>query len=312
VLDKCSCLSACFFCLLVMTQSSATAKTVQISIAGGSLIQGELLVKKTDYLVLDIGYDVLSIPLDKVSKITALENKEAVSISQGLYIQSSGRRELSVQQNIQRSAESVVKIHTPIGLGSGFIIHPDGYVVTNFHVIEGEHKITITLFKNEAQGLRKILFENVRIVASDPYSDLALLKIEEQHNQQLIPLPITTQKQTNQGETVFSIGSPLGLDRSVGQGIVSMPNRQISGRLYIQSTVQTNPGNSGGPLFNLYGEVVGVTNMKIASIGIEGLNFAIPARILKYFLDNTDAYAFDVKNPNAGFRYFQVPSINPQ
>ncbi|MFK5985394.1 MAG: trypsin-like peptidase domain-containing protein [Pseudomonadota bacterium] len=304
------------FLLLLGLPLIVLAKTIKVDLSSGAIIQGQLLVEKTDSLIIDIGYDVISIPLDKV-KNTSYKNTlnspdKTILKAKGLYFESAEKKEHSVEKNVLRRAESVVKIHTPIGLGSGFIIRDDGYVVTNFHVIEGEHKITITLFKTEAQGLRKILFTNVRIVATDPYSDLALLKIEDKHSHKLIPLPLNQQNLSTQGQTVFSIGSPLGFDRTVGQGIISMPNRQISGHLYIQSTVQTNPGNSGGPLFNLQGEVIGVINMKIASIGIEGLNFAIPVRVLKYFLDNADAYAFDVKNPNTGFRYFQMPTASPK
>jgi serine protease Do len=77
--------------------------------------------------------------------------------------------------------------------------------------------------------------------------------------------------------------------------------------MYIQTTTQINPGNSGGPLFNLKGEVVGVNNMKIVAPGAEGLGFAIPSTILKMFLRNRDAFAFDPANPNAGFRYNRPP-----
>ena len=80
----------------------------------------------------------------------------------------------------------------------------------------------------------------------------------------------------------------------------------------MQTTTQINPGNSGGPLFNMRGEVVGVNNMKIAAIGAEGLGFSISLRVLKSFLDNLDAYAFDPRNPNTGFRYLSPPEINPE
>ncbi|MGB0744512.1 MAG: trypsin-like peptidase domain-containing protein, partial [Opitutales bacterium] len=92
-------------------------------------------------------------------------------------------------------------------------------------------------------------------------------------------------------------------------GIISVANRVIGGRLYLQTTTQINPGNSGGPLFNLKGEVVGVNNMKIAAVGAEGLGFSISSRTLKSFLDNLEAYAFDPRNPNSGFRYLNPPSI---
>ena len=110
-----------------------------------------------------------------------------------------------------------------------------------------------------------------------------------------------------QGQPVFAIGAPLGLERSVSQGIISLKNRLENGRMYIQTTTQINPGNSGGPLFNLRGEVVGVNNMKIVAAGAEGLGFAIPGAVLKAFLKNRDAFAYDPANPNAGFRYNKPP-----
>ena len=110
-----------------------------------------------------------------------------------------------------------------------------------------------------------------------------------------------------QGERVFAIGSPLGLERSVSEGIVSLRNRIISDRLHVQTTAEISPGNSGGPLFNYRGEVVGVNNMKVVAQGAEGLGFSIPVDSLKNFLINRDAYAFDPRNPNAGFRYTTPP-----
>ena len=105
---------------------------------------------------------------------------------------------------------------------------------------------------------------------------------------------------------MFAIGSPLGLERTVTQGILSTKTRQIEGELYLQTSTQINPGNSGGPLFNLAGEVVGVTNMKI-TMG-EGLGFAIPVELVKNFLDHRDAFAYAADNPNNPYRYLDPPS----
>jgi serine protease Do len=116
-------------------------------------------------------------------------------------------------------------------------------------------------------------------------------------------IPIGDSDRLLQGQTLFAIGSPLGLDRTVSQGIVSLKNRPLAGHLFVQSTVQVNPGNSGGPLLNLRGELVGINNMKIAATAVEGMSFAIPANVLKGFLENRDAFAFDPRNPNTGFRY---------
>ena len=206
--------------------------------------------------------------------------------------------------------EAVALVQTPTGLGSGFVIHENGYVVTNDHVIAGEHRISITIFEDGVNELSKVTYDQVRIVATSSELDLALLKIETETPTSFVTVPLAAADEgLREGQTVFAIGSPLGLDRTVSEGIISVANRVINGRLYLQTTTQINPGNSGGPLFNLKGEVVGVNNMKIAAVGAEGLGFSISSGILKSFIDNRDAYAFDPRNPNAGFRYMDPPKL---
>jgi len=108
------------------------------------------------------------------------------------------------------------------------------------------------------------------------------------------------------GEQVFAIGSPLGLERTVTEGILSTKTRQLQGELYLQTTAQINPGNSGGPLFNMSGEVIGVTNMKI-TFG-EGLGFAIPVESVRFFLEHRDAFAYSTDNPSNPYHYLEPPS----
>ncbi len=138
-------------------------------------------------------------------------------------------------------------------------------------------------------------------------NDLALLKIEDTLKGPLPTVPLGDSDEVKQGQRVFAVGSPLGLERSVSEGIVSLRNRLIEGRLHIQTTAEISPGNSGGPLFNYRGEVVGVNNMKVVATGAEGLGFAIPVESVKTFLKNRDAFAFDPRNPNAGFLYVSPP-----
>src|SRR5919201_4168889 len=128
------------------------------------------------------------------------------------------------------------------------------------------------------------------------FQDLALLKIEDKDAPKFAKVPMAEADGLAVGERVFAVGSPLGLERTVTEGIVSTKTRQIQGELYLQTTTQINPGNSGGPLFNLRGEVVGITNMKI-TFG-EGLGFAIPIEAVKYFLGHRDAFAYDNDNPS--------------
>jgi serine protease Do len=294
--------------LLLITAWAAVSASDTIRLHGGAEVTGEIVYRKADTLVVDLGYRILEIPAAEIERITAAgETVDAAAETPDLYRRETGRSELSVKENIVRCGEAVVQVRTPTGLGSGFVIHPSGYVVTNQHVITGEHRISITLFRQSEHELEQVHFQRVRIVALDPANDLALLKIEDGGEHVFTSVPLGSFEDLRQGQTVFAVGSPLGLDRTVSQGIISLTNRLIDGRLLIQTTTEVNPGNSGGPLFNLRGEVIGVNDLKLIGIGLEGLNFAIQVSTLKDFLRNRDAFAFDPRHPNSGFRYLSPP-----
>lgn len=310
-----------FFLLSLVGISLSLAETILLK--NGNRLEGELLKKSDKQLFLDVGFDVMKIPAEAVSEILEASGADAdaeplsipeVSTPGGsLFSKQTNLQTRSVKENAELAGEAVVQISTPTGLGSGFVIHPEGYVVTNNHVISGEHKITVMIFKQTARELEKVVKQNVKIVATSPILDLALIKIEGEENPNFAHVPIEAIGGVRSGQSVFAIGSPLGLGRSVSQGIVSVRNRVISGGLfYIQHTAEINSGNSGGPLFNLQGEVVGVLNMKMSSVGVEGLGFAIPASLLRLFLENQDAYAFDPRHPNAGFRYLDPPGAKTE
>ena len=302
------------FCLISLTSSYASHS---IELKNGSLIQGEIILERPDAYYIDLGFDLVAVPKNAVSGMSKIDPGSGAPVnvfsSDTLYRVSKGRSDQPIREWIGQLGEAVALIQTPTGLGSGFVIHKDGYVVTNDHVIAGEHRISVTLFKKNENELTKVTYDNVRIVATSSELDLALLKMEPESDELFNAVSLAAgDGGVRDGQTVFAIGSPLGLDRTVSEGIISIANRVIGGRLYLQTTTQINPGNSGGPLFNMRGEVVGVNNMKIAAIGAEGLGFSISLRVLKSFLDNLDAYAFDPRNPNTGFRYLSPPEINPE
>lgn len=286
-----------------------------IELKNGASLKGDVVLERSDSVYVDLGFDVVEVP---VSAITSMKERDPASGTfpevagsrETLYNVASERGDQSVRDWVDELGEAVALIQTPTGLGSGFVIHPDGYIVTNDHVIAGEHRISVTIFEKGENELSKMTYDNVKIVATSSELDLALLKVERSGDRPFVSVPIAAADEgLREGQTVFAIGSPLGLDRTVSQGIISVANRVINGRLYLQTTTQINPGNSGGPLFNLKGEVVGVNNMKIAAVGAEGLGFSISSGTLKSFIDNRDAYAFDPRNPNAGFRYLGPPKV---
>lgn len=300
------------FCLISLPSLFASHL---IELKNGSQLKGDIILEHPHAYYIDLGFNLLTVPKSDVLRLSEIDSEGDLKVqstpSDTLYRVSESRNDQPIREWVDQLGEAVALVQTPIGLGSGFVIHKDGYVVTNDHVIAGEHRISITIFKKNVNELSKETYDNVRIVATSSELDLALLKIEPLSAEIFDTVSLAAgDDAVHDGQTVFAIGSPLGLDRTVSEGIISIAKRVISGRLYLQTTTQINPGNSGGPLFNLSGEVVGVNNMKIAAIGAEGLGFAISLRVLKSFLENRDAYAFDPRNPNTGFRYLSPPQIN--
>jgi S1-C subfamily serine protease len=162
------------------------------------------------------------------------------------------------------------------GTGSGFFYDEAGHIVTNHHVVEGASEIEIIL----ADGTRA----PARVIGSDAYSDLAVLRADGLTREQIRPLPLGTTKDLKVGMLVIAIGNPFGLDRTMTTGIISALGRTLEredqaalGEV-IQTDAAINPGNSGGPLLNLRGEVIGVnTAIQSPSGGSVGIGFAVPA-----------------------------------
>jgi serine protease Do len=303
--------SLIFLFALVSQTGLPAADLAEIRLTGGRSLRGDILVEREEEVVLDLGFDVIQVPRASILEVTRAveESSEGSGVldetAQDLYLEA-GLSEATIRELVERFGQSVVMVSTPGGLGSGFIINREGYVLTNFHVIEGEREITITLFVPTAHGFDREKREDVRIIAINPFVDLALLRIEEVEGLDVEPVYFGDSEDVRQGHEVFAIGNPLGLERSVSSGVVSATDRDFSGQVYIQTTAPINPGNSGGPLFNMRGEVIGVTNMKIIGFA-EGLAFAIPIRAVKEFLRNREAFAFDETSPNTGYHYLSPP-----
>ena len=299
-----------FAALLGCGAHFALADTLQLK--DTAAVTGKILEEKSDSLVVDLGYTVLVVPRTAITGIaksgtTAAAVTAAPSATGQFYAtttRTSAARDVS--SLVKQIGEAVVQVRTPGGLGSGFFINDDGYLITNFHVIEGETEISVEVYQQKNGQLDRETYKQVKIIAINKFHDLSLLHIEDKDAPKFKPVTLGNSDALNVGDGVFAIGSPLGLERTVTQGILSTKTRQIEGELYLQTSTQINPGNSGGPLFNLAGEVVGVTNMKI-TFG-EGLGFAIPVELVKSFLDHRDAFAYSTDNPNNPFRYLEPPS----
>jgi S1-C subfamily serine protease len=232
-------------------------------------------------------------------KTTVIREETAASSSAPAAFQADGNRR-SINEIYRASGPGVVHIDTatrvqpqdffgnPFGgteteraLGSGFVIDKEGHIVTNYHVVRGANSIQVSFSNNERI--------KAKLVGVDPSTDIAVLKVAVR-SRALKPLPLGDSDSVRVGDQVIAIGNPFGLDRSVTAGIVSAVQRRIEApnQFAISHVIQTdaalNHGNSGGPLLNAQGQVIGV-NAQIetggASQGNVGIGFAIPINTVK-------------------------------
>jgi serine protease Do len=175
-------------------------------------------------------------------------------------------------------------------VGSGVVVDPDGYILTNNHVVYGAQRVQVLLPGPPGTTLAKDYVNRVleaKVIGVEPNVDLALLKVDARH---LPSLALDAATTVRQGELVFAIGSPEGLTRTVTMGIVGSAARQVDMEqpmVFIQTDAPINPGNSGGPLVNVDGALVGINTFIVTeSGGSQGLGFAIPAPMARLVYDS--------------------------
>lgn len=189
------------------------------------------------------------------------------------------------------------------GAGSGVILTTDGYIVTNYHVVEGAQQITVTLHDDSTY--------TATVVGSDQQSDIALLKIEATG---LTPAVLGDSDNVQVGEVVIAVGNPMGtLGGTVTDGIVSALNRDISVEgnqmTLMQTSAAISPGNSGGGLFNTNGELIGIVNAKYSDEDAEGLGFAIPVNTMKTVVQDLLENGYVTGRPALGITVITVGDV---
>jgi len=307
------------------TAIAAASDVVTVTLVGGGRVTAPLLRQSDEGVVLDLGHDVLQIPakrlLDVRREDEAIDEPSRAAVDRGIF--RTGRLEArEVPALVKRFGEAVVMVKTPGGLGTGFLVSREGHLITNYHVVEKQTQLRVTMFRQVAAkgsaatspppggqgtGFEKLEFRKVKIIALQPLRDLALLQIDDDEVGGKLPEPVVINDRNDLrvGDMVFAIGNPLGMERTVTQGIVSSTTRTIDTVRLIQTDAAINPGNSGGPIFNARGEVVAVACAGAAIF--DGLAFGIPSADLVDFLVNRDTWLFDESQPQNGVTYLPPP-----
>ncbi|MGI5936266.1 MAG: S1C family serine protease [Oscillospiraceae bacterium] len=221
---------------------------------------------------------------------------------------------LSLQQIYKKCSPAVVAITANVSgrgfyWGTGIILDENGYIVTNAHIIEGTESVTVTLHDDREF--------KAKLVGYDSRSDIAVLKIDAEG---LPCAEFGDSSSLEVGDEVLAIGNPLGeeLRGTMTDGIISAINRGITYNGHSMTLLQTNAaineGNSGGPLINMHGQVIGITNMKMMSkyTNIEGIGFAIPTAVIKPIVDELIRQGFVAGRPAIGITVGNIPPMAEQ
>jgi S1-C subfamily serine protease len=210
-------------------------------------------------------------------------DKDAFTVGQISTVEAADK-ELTLPDLFTSAEKSVVQItdsdeaNADSRLGSGFVYDNNGHIITNHHVVNGGGRLDVTFLDGNVY--------RARLIGSDPFTDLAVLYVQEVPADKLLPLPLADSSKIRIGEQVAAIGNPFGLSGSMTAGIVSGLGRLIpsqeAGSFSIPDVIQTdapiNPGNSGGPLLNMRGEVIGINSAIFSTTGqFAGVGFAVPS-----------------------------------
>ena len=231
--------------------------------------------------------------------------------------------ELTVAQIVDKNENAVVEIvvsgtaqnmwgqmQLVQGAGSGVIVSPDGYIATNYHVIQGANKVEVTLHSGETYS--------ARIVGSDPSNDIAVIKIDAKD---LTTVTIGDSSTVDVGDLAVAIGNPLGqLGGTATTGIISALDRTLDVEgttlTLLQTDAAINGGNSGGGLFNSKGELIGIVESKASAVGVEGLAFALPINnvsgIINDMIENGGSTQAEAGTPAVGIVISEVSEDNAQ
>lgn len=291
---------------------------------GGGEVLGSLVKETPHEFYIDIGPTVIDVPKDTVVEKIPLSERSKESESPlglgtaafdaetGSVVFGSGRASaglLSQREVLEKVKKSVVLVSNPGGLGTGWFVSSEGRIVTNHHVVGRELYQTVTVFVKSGEQWERKKIENNKVVAVSDLLDIAVIQLDMEKAKELSitidPLVVAPSGSLEAGDSVFAVGNPgmgfMVLDHTISEGIVSSLSRNFNDVIYLQTTAAVNPGNSGGPLVNARGEVVGLITLK--AIFQEGVAFALPVDYVHHFLAHTDAFAVSELSRNQGFRY---------
>lgn len=275
--------------LIFMTSSAFAASSIALEIDGKQVTDSVKVINGKQYILVDS----LSENLDN---ITVNKDSNSIKINSSINIVSNIISKVSpsvvgIIGKLKESSYDYNEQTDNLIFGTGVIYRSDGYIITNAHVVKDMDSIVVVLSNSKAY--------KARLKAIDESLDLAVIKIDKGGLQ---PATFGDISSVTVGQDVIAIGTPLSfsLRNSATKGIISGMNRSADGEYrFIQSDAAINGGNSGGPLVNMKGQVIGINSVKLVGFGVEGLNFSIPVDTVKYAISHFEKFG-RIERPHLG------------
>lgn len=296
----------CMIFMMVTSTAFAAANTT-LSINGKEIKNSVKVIDGKQYILLDsLSENLDNLTVNKTGNFIEINSNTNI-ISK--IVDKVSPSVVGIIGKLKESSSSYNPQTDNLIFGTGVIYRTDGYIITNAHVVKDMDSIVVVLSNSKAY--------KARLKAIDDKLDLAVIKIDKGG---LTPATFGDIKKVAVGEEVVAIGTPLSfsLRNSATKGIVSGMNRSADGEYkFIQSDAAINGGNSGGPLVNMKGEVIGINSVKFVGFGVEGLNFSIPVDTVKYAISHFEKYGY-IKRPYLGIAFsdsitamYGLPSTAP-
>jgi len=212
-----------------------------LDLGNGCRLQGRVLRATETTIFLDVGFDVLKVPTAAVLRRESADGARTGRVQRETLWARAELPERSVAEGAKLMGEAVVKIEAAGGQGSGFVTHADGWIVTNFHVVEREVEVDVVVYPVGKNGFEPRTVRRCKVAAINPAMDLALVKMEPPDGLVLKTVFLADSEAMQVGDMVYAIGAPIGLDRTVSSGIISVTNRTFEGRCHFRSRRRSTP-----------------------------------------------------------------------